>query len=102
MEIDASNGVKGFQEKPKGDGSWINAGFFVLEPEVLNYISSDETMFEKEPLEGLAKNGELMGFKHEGFWQPMDTLRDKNYLEELWKAGRAPWKTWDKESVNSL
>lgn len=102
LEINPNNEVRGFQEKPKGDGSWINAGFFVLEPEVLNYISSDETMFEKEPLESLAKNDELMGFKHEGFWQPMDTLRDKNYLEELWKTGRAPWKTWDKELVNIL
>lgn len=100
LNITGSNEVKGFQEKPKGDGSWINAGFFVLEPEVFNYISDDSTIFEKDPLEGLARDGELMCHRHEGFWQPMDTLRDKNHLEELWKSGEAPWKTWDsRESV---
>ncbi|MBY9077518.1 glucose-1-phosphate cytidylyltransferase [Paenibacillus sp. HN-1] len=101
LDITANNQVNGFQEKPKGDGSWINAGFFVLEPDVFKYISSDETVFEKEPLEQLASDGELMGFRHEGFWQPMDTLRDRNYLEELWKTNNAPWKTWDMESVKS-
>ncbi|MEC0328212.1 glucose-1-phosphate cytidylyltransferase [Paenibacillus macerans] len=99
LTITASNEVKGFQEKPKGDGAWINAGFFVLQPEVFNYISDDTTVFEKEPLEGLAKDGELMSYKHEGFWQPMDTMRDKNLLEELWKKGKAPWKTWDLDTV---
>ncbi|WP_019635700.1 glucose-1-phosphate cytidylyltransferase [Paenibacillus fonticola] len=100
LDLTPTDEVRGFQEKPKGDGSWINAGFFVMEPEVLNYISSDATILEKEPLEKLARDGELMGYKHEGFWQPMDTLRDKNYLEELWKSGRAPWKTWEMKSVN--
>ncbi|GAC41571.1 glucose-1-phosphate cytidylyltransferase [Paenibacillus popilliae] len=101
LKLSDSNEVLGFQEKPKGDGSWINAGFFVLQPEVFNYISNDSTIFEREPLENLAKDNELMCFKHEGFWQPMDTLRDKNYLEELWKIGKAPWKTWDSETVKA-
>ncbi|WP_025690575.1 glucose-1-phosphate cytidylyltransferase [Paenibacillus zanthoxyli] len=99
LDIAENNEVKGFQEKPKGDGSWINAGFFVLQPEVFDYIEGDDTFFEKEPLEALARDGELFGFKHEGFWQPMDTLRDKNYLEDLWGSGKAPWKTWDKKTV---
>lgn len=99
LTITDSNEVKGFQEKPKGDGAWINGGFFVLQPEVFNYIADDTTVFEKEPLEGLAKDGELMSYKHEGFWQPMDTMRDKNLLEDLWKMGRAPWKTWDQKTV---
>ena len=84
-----------FQEKPKGDGSWINGGFFVLEPSVFDYIKSDETIWEKEPLEGLARDGQLVAFTHSGFWQPMDTLRDKNHLEQLWTNGKAPWKVWD-------
>ena len=87
--------VLAFQEKPAGDGSWINGGFFVLEPSVLDRISADTTIFEKEPLEGLTRDGELAAFKHSGFWQPMDTLRDKQHLEELWNAGRAPWKVWE-------
>ena len=86
--------VAGFQEKPKGDSSIINGGFFVLEPEIFNYIDGDLTLWEKEPLENLAKNNQLTVFKHEGFWQPMDTLREKNLLEELWESGKAPWKTW--------
>lgn len=86
--------VTSFLEKPRGDGSWINAGFFVLEPKVLDLIDRDSTIFEKEPLERLASGGELMAFKHHDFWQPMDTLRDKNQLEDLWKAGTAPWKLW--------
>jgi glucose-1-phosphate cytidylyltransferase len=86
--------VDKFQEKNQGDGGWVNAGFFVLQPEVFDYIEGDQTIFEKAPLETLAKQGELMAFKHSGFWQPMDTLRDKNYLEELWKSGKAPWKLW--------
>lgn len=101
LDIASNNEVKGFQEKPKGDGSWINAGFFVLQPEVFNYIDGDETFFEKEPLEGLARDGELFGFKHHGFWQPMDTLRDKNHLEDLWSSGQAPWKTWDAKPVKT-
>jgi glucose-1-phosphate cytidylyltransferase len=86
--------VRGFQEKPKGDGSWINGGFFVFEPSMLDLLADDATVLEKEPLETLAHRGELMAFRHEGFWQPMDTLRDKNYLEDLWSRGRAPWKLW--------
>lgn len=86
--------VDQFQEKNQGDGGWVNAGFFVLQPEVFDYIEGDQTIFEKAPLETLAKQGELMAFKHSGFWQPMDTLRDKNYLEQLWKSGKAPWKLW--------
>ncbi|MBW5468289.1 glucose-1-phosphate cytidylyltransferase [Brevibacillus formosus] len=93
--LDLANGntVTGFQEKPKGDGGWINAGFFVMEPGVFDYIAGDETVLEKEPLESLAKANQLMAFKHTGFWHPMDTLRDKNYLEELWKSGKAAWAT---------
>ncbi len=83
-----------FEEKPHGDGSWINGGFFVLQPQALKYIESDATVWEREPLEQLALDGELSAFTHRGFWQPMDTLRDKMKLEELWNAGRAPWKTW--------
>lgn len=86
--------VLGFQEKPHGDGGWINGGFFVLSPKVLDYISDDSTTWEREPLETLASEGQLSAYKHQGFWQPMDTLRDKNYLEELWMSGTAPWKIW--------
>jgi glucose-1-phosphate cytidylyltransferase len=94
LDLAADNRVLGFQEKPKGDGSWVNGGFFVLEPGVLDRIGSDATVFEKEPLESLAREGELLAYKHRGFWQPMDTLRDKNHLEELWTGGNAPWKVW--------
>ncbi|MBY0088910.1 glucose-1-phosphate cytidylyltransferase [Brevibacillus sp. M2.1A] len=93
LDIAEGNTVTGFQEKPKGDGGWINAGFFVMEPGVFDYIAGDETVLEKEPLEGLTKANQLMAFKHTGFWQPMDTLRDKNYLEKLWKSGKAAWAT---------
>ena len=86
--------VRGFQEKPKGDGAWVNAGFFVLEPAIFDYLDGDGTVLEKEPLERLAGDAELVAYRHDGFWQPMDTLRDKNLLEELWKSGRAPWKVW--------
>lgn len=86
--------ITGFQEKPRGDGSWVNGGFFVLEPRVLELIDGDETMWERGPLEQLARAGELSAFRHHGFWQPMDTLRDRTYLESLWASGRAPWKTW--------
>ena len=87
--------VKRFMEKPKGDGGMINGGFFVLSPSVLNLIKDDRTIWEQEPLMTLASHGELMAYEHQGFWQPMDTLRDKHYLEELWASGRAPWKKWD-------
>lgn len=86
--------VQRFIEKPPGDNAWINGGFFVLEPSVLDRIEGDRTAFEGDPLVGLARDGELMSFPHSGFWQPMDTLREKNYLEELWASGKAPWKLW--------
>jgi len=86
--------VNSFREKPQGDGSLINGGFFVLSPKVMDYIIDDQTAWEREPMEKLADNGELAAFQHHGFWRPMDTLRDKNYLEELWNDGSAPWKTW--------
>jgi len=86
--------VTSFQEKPAGDGNWINGGFFVLDPKVIDYVAGDATLFEREPMEGLASDGQLMAFKHGGFWQPMDTLRDKNHLEDLWTTGKAPWKLW--------
>jgi len=94
LSLDASRLVTSFQEKPVGDGSWINGGFFVLEPSVLGRIAGDSTVFEKEPLEGLTHDHELVAYKHSGFWQPMDTLRDKIHLEELWNQGKAPWKVW--------
>jgi glucose-1-phosphate cytidylyltransferase len=86
--------VLGFQEKPQGDGGWINGGYFVLSPEVGRYIEGDETVWEREPLENLAHDEQLSVYFHNGFWQPMDTLRDRNHLEELWSKGRAPWKLW--------
>jgi len=91
MENDA---VTGFMEKPEGDGGWINGGFFVLEPSVFSEIGGEQTVWEQEPLQNLASAGELQAYRHHGFWQPMDTLRDKQLLEELWQAGKAPWKTW--------
>jgi glucose-1-phosphate cytidylyltransferase len=87
--------VKSFMEKPKGDGAMINGGFFVLSPQVIDYISDDKTTWEREPLERLARECELAAYQHRGFWQPMDTLRDKIQLEELWQTGQAPWKKWD-------
>lgn len=89
------NQVVGFTEKAQGDGGWINGGFFVVSPKALSYIDGDETSWEKEPLAALAKAGEMMAFEHHGFWQAMDTLREKNQLEDYWKSGHAPWKTWD-------
>jgi len=86
--------VRRFIEKPKGDTGWVNGGFFVLSPKCLDYIDGDATSWEGEPLTRLAADGELMAFEHTGFWQPMDTLRDKNHLEELWQGGNAPWKSW--------
>jgi len=93
LKLHASR-VEAFQEKPVGDGGWINGGFFVLSPTVLEYIEDDETVWEQEPLARLARQGQLSAYLHEGFWQPMDTLRDKRHLEELWDSGRAPWKSW--------
>ncbi|CAG0962956.1 glucose-1-phosphate cytidylyltransferase [Methylophilaceae bacterium] len=89
------NQVMGFIEKPKGDGGWINGGFFVLSPQCLNYIDGDRSSWESAPLAQLAKDGQLMAYQHAGFWQPMDTLREKNMLEDLWQSGKAPWKVWN-------
>jgi glucose-1-phosphate cytidylyltransferase len=86
--------VTGFFEKPKGDGGWINGGFFMLNPKCIDYIDSDDMPWELKPLNSIASQGELMSYQHEGFWQPMDTLREKNLLEELWDSGKAPWKIW--------
>ena len=89
-----NNQVKNFVEKPRGDGALINGGFFVVNKKGLDFIDGDSTVWEQEPLNNFANKGELMAYKHEGFWQPMDTLRDKNYLEELWESDKAPWKLW--------
>lgn len=86
--------ISRFEEKPSGDGSWINGGFFVLEPKAIGYIKDDTSVWERDPLERLAKDSEISAYVHKGFWQPMDTLRDKTKLEELWQSGRAPWKVW--------
>lgn len=86
--------VRDFHEKPLGDGAWINGGFFVLDPAVIDRILDDASIWEREPMESLSRDGELMAFEHRGFWRPMDTLRDKSQLEELWQSGRAPWKVW--------
>jgi glucose-1-phosphate cytidylyltransferase len=97
LSISDENQVLEFQEKPKGDGSWINAGFFVCEPEVFDYIpDGDDIVFEQEPLKNLAKDGEIFTYKHKGFWMPMDTLRDKNKLNEMWNSNEAKWKMWDR------
>ena len=95
LDIDDKNKVNEFKEKPKGDGSWINAGYFVCEPEVFEYIKEgDETVFEQSPLRNLAKKGEIYTYKHNSFWMPMDTIRDKNVLNDLWLNNKAAWKTW--------
>jgi glucose-1-phosphate cytidylyltransferase len=94
LDISADNRVEAFKEKPKGDGGMINGGFFVLSPKVIDLIEGDSTIWEREPLESLAAQGELSAYQHTGFWQPMDTLRDKTHLEELWLSGKAPWKVW--------
>lgn len=88
------NIIRGFQEKPVGDGKWINGGFFILNTKVIDYIEGDQTTWEREPMENLAKEGQMSAYKHNGFWQPMDTLRDKNLLEDLWQKNQAPWKIW--------
>ncbi len=93
IDVDGSR-ILAFREKPQGDGSWINGGYFVLSPKVIDYIDGDDTLWEKEPMENLARDGQINAFLHRGFWQPMDTLRDKVYLEDLWQSGRAPWKRW--------
>ena len=93
LDLDG-NKVNGFREKPKGDGGMINGGFFILSPKVMEYIADDDILWEQGPLERLAKEGRLAAFQHHGFWQPMDTLRDKQNLEELWQSGKAPWKVW--------
>lgn len=91
------NTITSFIEKPKGDGAWINGGFFVCQPEVMNYIAEGSgVIFERDPLEKLAADGQLHAYKHEGFWQPMDTLKDKIHLTELWEQEKAPWKKWEK------
>jgi glucose-1-phosphate cytidylyltransferase len=93
LEISGTQ-IDAFVEKPQGDGGWINGGFFVLNPKVLEMVEGDATLWERQPLEALAAQKHLQSFFHKGFWQPMDTLRDKNHLEELWSSGNAPWKTW--------
>ncbi len=94
LERTSEGMVAGFAEKPRGDGAWINGGFFVLQPEVIDLIPDDKTSWEQGPMEDLARRGHLLAFEHQGFWQPMDTLREKNMLEQLWQSGAAPWKTW--------
>ncbi len=94
LEINAQNIITRFAEKPKGDGAWINGGFMVCEPKIFDYLDSDSTIFEREPLENLAKDGTITAYRHEGFWECMDTLRDKTHLELLWSQGKASWKTW--------
>ena len=89
-----NNMVTTFQEKPKGDAGWVNGGFFVLEPEIIDYIEGDDTMFEREPLQQLTQENQLSAYHHNGFWHPMDTLSDKKKLEQLWSKGNAPWKVW--------
>jgi glucose-1-phosphate cytidylyltransferase len=93
LDMDQSR-IVSFNEKPLGDGAWINGGYFVLSPKVIDFIHDDDTTWEKEPIEKLASSGQLSAYKHLGFWKPMDTLRDKKQLEELWVSGKAPWKTW--------
>jgi glucose-1-phosphate cytidylyltransferase len=94
LKLDSEQRIHSFEEKPEGEGGWINGGFFVLEPDVIDLIAGDETVWEREPLETLARTGELSAYRHNGFWLPMDTLRDKNMLEDLWASGKAPWKVW--------
>lgn len=95
LELDDVGSVSSFQEKPAGDGAWINGGFFVMQPEVFNYIEGDATILERDPLENLTRDGQLVAYQHHGFWQPMDTLRDRTQLEGLWNGGQAPWKVWE-------
>jgi glucose-1-phosphate cytidylyltransferase len=94
LKFGLNDSVKNFQEKPDGDGSWINGGFFVLNPSVIDLVDDDNSIWEAGPLNALAKNNQLFAYKHNGFWQPMDTLREKNLLNDLWNNGNAPWKIW--------
>jgi glucose-1-phosphate cytidylyltransferase len=94
LDLGAGDDVTGFMEKPRGDGAWINGGFFVLEPEVGRYIAGDPTIFEQEPMRGLAADGQLRAHRHTGFWLAMDTVRDRNVMQQLWDSGSAPWATW--------
>lgn len=94
LHLNEESQVDSFQEKPKNEGGWVNAGFFIMDSKVFQYIDNDQTVLEKEPLENIAKEGQLMAYQCNDFWYPMDTLRDKNYLEQLWKSGAAPWKRW--------
>ncbi len=94
LSLAADNRVEKFQEKTADNNAWINAGFFVLKPRVIDYIEGDNILFEKEPVQRLAKEGQLVAYKHQGFWQPMDTLRERTLLENLWQTGKAPWKVW--------
>jgi glucose-1-phosphate cytidylyltransferase len=87
--------VREFEEKPRGDGGWTNGGFFVLSPSVADYLLEDSTVWEQEPMRELAREGQLASYRHEGFWQAMDTLRDRNHLEQLWQSGQAPWRSWE-------
>ena len=100
LDLSEKNQVEGFREKPTGDSSWINAGFFVMQPQIFDYIDSDSTALEREPMQNISRIGQLMAFKHTGFWQSMDTLRDKKLLENLWQSGKAPWKIWDNGQVD--
>ena len=95
LSIDPNDNISSFIEKPPGDNFWINGGFFVLEPGILDYIQDDTSVWERSPLETISIRRQLVAFKHKGFWQPMDTMRDKNYLNDLWKSGKAPWRLWD-------
>jgi glucose-1-phosphate cytidylyltransferase len=100
LDLDGDK-ISEFSEKPQTKEGWINGAFFVLEPEIFDYIDGDETQWEKEPLERLARDGQLMAYKHDGFWQCMDTLRDKQRLETLWASGNAPWKTWEEQTYEN-
>ena len=97
LHLGEGNVVTGFQEKPQGDGGWINGGFFVLQPQMFDYIDGDATIFEQEPLKNLTRDQQLVAYTHTGFWKPMDTLRDKEQLEELWAQNKAPWKLWEQD-----
>lgn len=101
LNITEDNTISSFKEKPKGDGAWINGGFFVCEPEVFNYIepNNDSETFERRPLEKIAADGKLQAYKHSGFWRPMDTMRDKTELNQYWESGNAPWKVWDNQNT---
>jgi len=95
LQIQNDQSIASFVEKPKGDGGYVNGGFFIFEPTIFDYLKDDATVLEREPLESLSKSGQLNAYKHDGFWYAMDTLRDKNYLEEAWTTGKAPWKVWE-------